>query len=105
MGEELELDIIDNVQGHVENILASLCLDTAGHTIVVGRMGSREYGCAVKSSDLDLYVVIHNDWLGHAKIIRILLGAALEKCGEAKDGKEAPVDQPHSHQWCQPSQR
>ena len=93
MGEELELDIIDNVQGHVENILASLCLDTAGHTIVVGRMGSREYGCAVKSSDLDLYVIIHNDWLGHAKVIRVLLAAALEKCGEAKDGKEAPVDQ------------
>ena len=93
MGEELELEIISNVQRHVENILASLFLDTAGHTIVVERMGSREYGCAVKSSDLDLYVIIHNDWLGHAKVIRVLLAAALEKCGEAKDGKEAPVDQ------------
>ena len=92
MGEELEQEIISKVQRHVENILVNLFLDNAGFTIAVERMGSREYGCAVDSSDLDLYVIIHDDWVGHGNVIRVLLAAALEKCEEAKDGKEAPAN-------------
>ena len=94
MGQEVELEIIENVQTHVGNILERLGLDTAGLNITVECMGSRKYGCAVESSDLDLYCIIPDDWVTHAKLIRVLLAAELEKYEEAKDGTNAPVDQP-----------
>ena len=94
MGQEVELEIIKNVQTHVGNILERLGLDTAGLNITVECMGSRKYGCAVKTSDLDLYCVIPDDWVTHAKLIRVLLAAELVKYEEAKDGTNAPVDQP-----------
>ena len=94
MVEEVELEIIKNVQSHVESILGRLGLDTAGLNITVKCMGSRKYGCAVKTSDLDLYCIIPDDWVTHAKLIRVLLAAELVRYEEAKDGTNAPVDQP-----------
>ena len=93
MAEDDVKGIIRSVQFHVERIVDRLRLDDAGNNIEVRRMGSREYGCAVQSSDLDLYLMIPDDWARHAKTIRILLCHALEESEEAKDGKEAPVDQ------------
>ena len=58
MGEEVEQGIIKSVQRHVESIVRRLCLNAAGQRIEVYRMGSREYDCAVKSSDLDLYLTV-----------------------------------------------
>ena len=69
--------IIGSVQRHVENILRRLRLDASGNGIAVRGMGSREYGCAVQSSDLDLYLIIPDAWVIHAKAIRVLLGTAL----------------------------
>ena len=80
------------MQGHVEDIAYRLGLDVAGQQklLEVRRMGSREYGCAEQSSDLDLYLMVPDDWASHAKQIRVLLGAALEECQQAKDGVDAP---------------
>ena len=77
--------IIRSVQQHVERIVLDLGLDARDYTIKVRRMGSREYGCAGESSDLDLYVMVPDSWALHAKHIRILVAAALEATKQAKD--------------------
>ena len=96
MGDDVDKGIIEVVQYHVEKIVDRLRLDTAAlnsFTIVVRRMGSREYGCAEETSDLDLYLVVPDEWAGQAKEIRVLLGIALERSQQAMGGKHAPVDQ------------
>ena len=90
---DVDTSIISSVQCHVEKIVERLHLYADGFPIEVRRMGSREYGCAEESSDLDLYLVIPDAWTTRAREIRCLLGAALEDAREAKDGADAPVDQ------------
>ena len=93
MGEVVERGVIARVQQHVDCILLRLGLVATGFQSKVGRMGSREYGCAVLSSDLDLYFLIPFPWLIHAKTIRVLLGSALESAEQAMGGHDAPADQ------------
>ena len=93
MGEEVERGVIARVQQHVDRIVRRLGLVPPGFQSKVGRMGSREYGCAVASSDLDLYLIIPVAWVIHAKAIRVLLGSALENAEQAMDGHAAPADQ------------
>ena len=97
MDDIVDEGIIWSVQRHVESILRRLRLDAAGNGIEVRRTGSREYGCAEQSSDLDLYLVVPDDWASRAKEIRVLLGEALVELEEAKDGGDAPVDQSRIH--------
>ena len=54
MGEDVCQIITRSVQRHVENIVLDLELVARDYTIEVRRMGSRAYGCAGESSDLDL---------------------------------------------------
>ena len=91
--EDVDERIIGSVQCHVETIVYRLGLDADGYTIKVRRMGSREYGCAERSSDLDLYLMVPDAWASRAREIRLLLGAALEDANEAKSGDDAPEDQ------------
>ena len=93
MGDFVERSIIREVQFHVERSVKELGLDAAGNTVEVLRMGSREYGCADKTSNLDLYFTVPDDWAFHAMDIRAFLRAALEEGNEATDGVDGPVDQ------------
>ena len=93
MDEGVCQEIILTVQYHVEAIVSCLELVARDYVPQVCRMGSREYGCAGDSSDLDLYLMVPEAWKHHAKQIRILLGDRLATCKEAKDGRDAPVDQ------------
>ena len=109
MGEYTEKEIIKSVERHLVRIFDRLRLDAPSISIVVRRMGSREYGCADASSDLDLYVHIPDEWAKHAKAIRHLLGEELESCEETMGGKEslsqrlAQRSQHSSSQGSQPS--
>ena len=47
-------------------------LDATGYRIKVERMGSREYGCAGETSDLDLCLMVPDDWASHAQVFRVL---------------------------------
>ena len=96
MGENTDSIIIRSVQGHVDRIVHELRLDAGDNKIEVCRMGSREYGCALGSSDLDLYLQVPDDWACHAKAIRVSLAATLEESRQAKDGADAPEDQPRN---------
>ena len=94
MDEGVCQEIILSVQYHVDAIVYWLELVFPRNYVPqVCRMGSREYGCAGDSSDLDLYLMVPDAWKHHAKQIRILLGDRLATCKEAKDGRDAPVDQ------------
>ena len=58
MDEDVDNEIISRVQWHIEGTLE--------------RMGSREYDCAGETSDLDLCLMVPDDWASHAQVIRVL---------------------------------
>ena len=85
MDEGVCQEIILSVQYHVDAIVYRLELVFPWNYVPqVCRMGSREYGCAGDSSDLDLYLMVPDAWKHHAKQIRILLGDRLATCKEAR---------------------
>ena len=87
--------IIGEVQDHIDCIVYQMGLDVGDDDVRVRRMGSREYGCASKTSDLDLYLTIPNNLAGQARTIRSLLAKALLNSTQAKDGRDdGPSDQP-----------
>ena len=89
-----DVAIIRRVQKHIDHIVRQrLCLVVAGFELCVRRMGSREYGCDWETSDLDLYLIVPDEWLSHTNAIRMMLAQALEDSGEAVDGSDGPVDQ------------
>ena len=91
--EDIDRGIISGLQRHVEGIVVRLGLNATGFKTEVRRMGRWEYGCAGKSSDLNLYLIVPDTWASRAREIRELLGATLESGEEAKGGGKAPVDQ------------
>ena len=92
MAEEDITSIINTVQDYIDDIVGNVSLGTA-ERLRVRRMGSREYGCASKTSDLDLYLMIPDALEKDAKNIRMKLGSRLEGRGQAKSGRQCPKDQ------------